>query len=32
MADGRWSMTEKELNNTATGFRGRDHELSLIHI
>ncbi len=26
MADGRWSMTEKELNNTATGFRGRDHE------
>ena len=26
MADGRWSMTEKELNNTATGFRGRNHE------
>lgn len=26
MADGRWSMTEKELNRVATGFRGRNHD------
>lgn len=26
MADGRWFMTEKELNNVATGFQARNSD------
>lgn len=26
MADGRWSMTENELNSVAGGFQVRDHQ------